>query len=255
MAHQDAVRRFSAIISAGGQAGDDLASLLGVREKCAAMYGGRSLAFLAAEAATGAGAEQVVVVCGDEVRGTLSGFNGLLALPGKNPVESARNGLDQLETVGDIVFLPGDLPLIRPQHVSDFAAALPHAEGDWLATGVASERDVIEMFGPAAEVGYVKLDQQRFAAASLSAASRGGFERALATLSQLSESRKSQLGMALRFGLADVVRFLLGRMTTDRAQRAGMRLFGSKSFVIKGCAPELVMDVDSAADWQSLPPT
>ena len=253
MEHSDAVRRFSAIISAGGQAGEDLASLLGVREKCAAVYHGAPLAKWAVEAALGASAEEVVVVCGDEVREALAGSSCRFAPPGANPVQSARNGLSAVPEGTDIVFIPGDLPLIRSQHVIDFVAALPRSEGNWLATGLASQESIEARFGALSGIGYVKLDRVKYAAASLSAANRGGFLNALDLLSKFSENRKSQLRMAMQFGVADILRLFTGRMTTDRAQLAGERLFGSTCYVVRTCAAELVMDVDTPQDWYALP--
>lgn len=252
MEHPNAIRRFSAIISAGGQAGEDLASLLGVREKCAALFDGKPLAGWAVEAALGAGAEEVVVVCGDEVRDALTGARCLFATPGRNPVESARNGLTQLSGVHDIVFIPGDIPLVRAEHVLEFVKALPAIEGRWLAIALACEMDINTRFGNSDGVGYVKLDGARFAAAGLSAANKEGFVAALETLSKLSEDRKSQVKMALRFGAGDILRFFLGRMTTRRAELAGKRIFGCTCAVVKGCAAELVMDVDTPEDWRAL---
>jgi CTP:molybdopterin cytidylyltransferase MocA len=254
MEHPNAVRPFSAIISAGGQAGEDLASLLGVSEKCAASFEGKPLAGWAVEAAFGAGAAEVVVVCGNEVRKALSGSPCLLAEPGKNPVESAKNGLSQLSHARDIVFIPGDLPLIRAEHVLQFLQGVPANEGRWLAIALASREAVEARFGRTAAVGYLKLDGARFAAAGLSAASKEGFIAAVQTLSELSEDRKSQVKMAMRFGVGDILRFFLGRMTTERAEFAGRRIFGCTCSIVKGCAAELVMDVDTPDDWRALNP-
>lgn len=252
MEHPNAVRRFSAIVSAGGQAGEDLASLLGVREKCAALFDGKALAAWAMEAALGAGAEEVVVVCGEEVREALAGARCLFATPGANPVESARNGLSQISGDHDIVFIPGDIPLIRAEHVVDFVRTLPSIEGKWLAIALASEEAINTRFGNTDAVGYLKLDGERQAAAGLSAANKDGFVSAIETLSKLAEDRKSQIKMALRFGAGDILRFFLGKMTTERAELAGKRIFGCRCAVVKGCAAELVMDVDTPEDWRAL---
>jgi hypothetical protein len=253
MEHSNAVRPFSAIISAGGQAGEDLASLLGVREKCAAVYNGKALARFAVEAAVGAGATEVVLVCGDEVRVAVDDAPCKFAPPGKNPVDSARNGLSELDSRGDIVFIPGDLPLIQSQHVLDFVAAIPPWPGEWLATGVCTRDSLEDLFGEVRGVGYLKVDGREYAAASLSAASRPGFESALALLTDIADDRKSQLRMALRFGLFDIARLYFGRMTTERAELAAKRLFGCPCKLITECAPELVMDVDTPEDWFALP--
>ena len=166
--------QFSAIISAGGQAGEDLASLLGVREKCAAVYHGAPLAKWAVEAAYGAGIDEVVVVCGAEVRAALAGSSCGFAEPGSNPVQSARNGLSQVSERNHVVFIPGDLPLVRGPMVSAFVDVLPHTESDWLATSLAPETSIADRFGSLDGIGYLRLDGRRYAAASLSAASRGG---------------------------------------------------------------------------------
>lgn len=227
--------------------------MLGVREKCAAVYAGKPLAGWAVEAARGAGAREVVIVCGEEVRHATAGSDCSYATPGRNPVESARNGLQAIVPEETIVFIPGDLPLIRPEHVADFVSRIPPLDGEWLATSVASQESVRREFGEVPGIGYMKVSGRRHAAAGLSAASSDGFLNALDVLSRLSENRKSQFKMAVRFGLPNIVRLFIGTMTVERAQAAARRLFGCECRLVQDCAAALVMDVDTPEDWRTLP--
>ncbi|MDQ2985677.1 MAG: nucleotidyltransferase family protein [Armatimonadota bacterium] len=253
MEHQDSIGPFSAIISAAGQAGEDLARVLGVDEKCAAMVGEQPLALAATIAALSAGASQVAIVCGPKTRAMLTPLptRCVFAEPGTNPVESARAGARSLNPTGTILFLPGDLPFVGAEHVSEFLSELQKRIPDrpWVAAGISSRVDIERRFPNAPGMGYMKLDGVQYAGGGIFAASPEGFERTLSILSKIAGNRKSQMRMALRFGPMNVIRYFTGRMTTAGAEHAGQRLFGCDSFVIPNCAPETTIDVDNAEDW------
>jgi hypothetical protein len=151
-----------------------------------------------------------------------------------------------------IIFLPGDLPLVKPEHVLDFARRLPSGSEPWLAAGLTSEQQLVGKFGQIPGLRTMSLDGIKYAGGGLFAASNGGFQRAVDLVSQMSSNRKSQLRMAMRFGPISALRYFAGFMSTAQAEAAAGRLFECKSHVITGCAPETVMDVDEIEDWTFL---
>jgi hypothetical protein len=150
------------------------------------------------------------------------------------------------------LFLPGDLPLIRADHVLDFVHRLPASAAPWIAAGITSDKEVDSVFGTVPGIRYMKLNGMNFAGGGLFATSASGFEIALRLLSDFSGDRKSQFGMAKRFGLVNVLSYFFGIMTLQRAERAGSRLFGCEAHILTQCAPESIMDVDTAEDWEFL---
>lgn len=230
-----------------------MARVLGVDEKCAAMLGDKPLVRSAVEAALGAGASQIAIVCGPKTRAALTELPAhcVFAEPGSNPVESARSGAAALRPSGTVLFLPGDLPFVEAAHVSRFLAAVQARFTDrpWVAAGMSSRSDIERRFPNAPGMGYMKLDGVQHAGGGVFAASPEGFHRTLSILSGLAGDRKSQMRMAFRFGLPNVMRYFSGRMTAAAAEAAGERLFRCDSFVIANCAPETVIDVDTTDDW------
>jgi CTP:molybdopterin cytidylyltransferase MocA len=250
MAHQDAVSGYSAIITAGGQADDDLASVLGVREKCAGSVGGNPMVWYSVEAVLGAGVSQVVVVCGPEVREALGTGAWEFADPGSNPVDSARKGAARIPPERHILFLPADLPLIKADHVARYVQELPESKDAWLSAATAYEHAVEAKYGSPPGMQYMTVRPVRHAASGLFAGSRPGFEKAVTLLSDLAGDRKSQLRMARRFGFLSVLRYFAGLMTVEAAEKAAGRLFGCHTHLITGCAPETVLDVDTVSDYE-----
>lgn len=249
MAHQDPVDTFCAILTAAGQAGEGLAPLLGTNEKCAALFRGKPLAAIGLEAAAGANASEVVAVAGPEVR-------QLLDIPcaerGANPVDSAKNGVALLQSDAPIVFLPADLPLIQPAHIRRFVGSLPKNGGEWVAAGLVSEAELRRDYPGAPGVSSFRLSGERYVGGGLFACSRPAFDRLSPILSQLADSRKSQFGMARRFGFGGMLRLFLGRLSIKEAEAAGERAFGCLTRVVPGFAPETVLDVDTPEDWRYL---
>ena len=227
--------------------------MLSVQEKCAALFAGRPLVAAALNAALGAGAQSVAVVAGPEVRGSLGGLpdHCVFAEPGSNPVDSAKNGAAALGEAARIAFIPGDTPLIRADHLRDFMAQTPD-QGTWLATGITSRESIERSFGHVPGVRYVKLSGGQYVGGGLFAASQEGFHSALDLLTSLADNRKSQLGMARKFGFLDAIRYFTGRLSIEGAERAGSRVFGCEGRIIPGCAPETIMDVDNVEDWNYL---
>lgn len=250
MEHQNELGRFSAVISAAGQASEDLARRIGTVEKCAARLAGRPIVAAAVEAVLAAGASQVAVVCGEETRAALGDQYGcLFAAPGTSPVRSAVNGVRELPEKGTLVFIPGDLPFIKPKHIAEFVEGCPKSQEPWVAAGVCSEPDIAARFPGIPGMKYSKLSGKRIAGGGIFAASPAGFEIAAELANDFSRDRKSALRMAWQFGVVSMLRFLIERISVKDAERAGSRLFGCAAHIIESCAPELIADIDEPADW------
>ena len=73
---------------------------------------------------------------------------------------------------------------------------------------------------------------------------------AVALLSEFAGDRKSQFRMARKFGILSLLRYFVGMMTVDAAEKAGGRLFGCRTHIVTGCAAETVLDVDTPSDLE-----
>jgi len=251
MEYQDELKPFSAVITAAGQASNDLALRLGSYEKCAAKLGDKPICLASVQAALMAGASGLAVVCGPETRRALGPLPDrcIFAEPGEGPVESALNGRQALVAENTIVFLAGDLPFIEPDHVAGFVERCPTGQ-IWVAAGVCSDSDVVGRFPDIPGMKYSKLSGTKYAGGGIFAASQPGFEKVADLASKFSRDRKSQFRMACQFGIFNMLRFLTGTMPLNAAEVAATRLFGCESRIVTGCAPELIADVDTVDDWE-----
>jgi hypothetical protein len=228
--------------------------LLGTAEKCAALWQGKPLAAHVADAALHAGAERIAVVCGTETRSAIGETDARISFAesGPNPVESASNGVQVLGNAERIVFLPGDLPLLRGEHIRDFVDRFPTGAQPWVSAGIAAEPDIRARFPNLAGLRTMTLSRQKYCGGGLFAASSAGFKLAHSLASSMSGHRKSQLKMAVRFGPVRLFRYFIGAMSVNEAEVAAAKLFGCAAHIAVGCAPESIMDVDEPDDWSYL---
>jgi CTP:molybdopterin cytidylyltransferase MocA len=252
MEHQDELGTFSAVITAAGQASNDLALRMGVGEKCAAHLAGEPICRAAIEAVLGAGASTVAVVCGPETRKALGILpeRCIYAEPGGGPVESAQNGYRMIAGSPTTVFLPGDLPFVRADHVVNFVQRCPLGSKHWVAAAVCSALEVSTQFPGIPGMKYSKLSGTKYAAGGIFAASQEGFETAVELAARFSRDRKSMLRMSWQFGFVNMLKFLAGAMSLGAAEQAATRLFGCEARIVTGCAPEFIADVDTIEDWE-----
>lgn len=242
---------FSVVISAGGRAEQGLALALGVTEKCAALFAGEPMVAAPVRAALDAGAKQVVVVCGEETRNALGHIaeDVLFAQPGANPVDSAKRGAALVTGDCALVFLAGDLPLVQAAHLEDFTRRCPSESGAWVAAGVC-DRDAIAGTLPGIPgLKYSRLSGRQYAGGGIFSASPAGFQAAVGLAETLSHGRKSQFTMARRFGLLNMARLFLGVLSMKSAEVAAAKVFGCAARIVPDCAPQLIADVDTVADW------
>ncbi len=251
MEHQNELA-FSAVISAAGQASDDLALRIGTAEKCAARLRDEPICSASLGAALGAGASEVAVVCGSELRAALGPLpeRCVFAEPGAGPVESAQNGCRALSDFELMVFLPGDLPFVEAGHVAGFVSRCPKNAGPWVAAGVCDKADVTARFAEIPGMKYTTLSRKKYAGGGIFAASPEGFVKAVGLATRFAQNRKSQFRMAWQFGIPNMLKLLAGRMSIDGAESAASKLFGCEARIITGCAPELIADVDTVEDWE-----
>jgi len=74
-------------------------------------------------------------------------------------------------------------------------------------------------------------------------------ERNRETINKTFLARKSQIGMARLLGPLFVARFLTHRLTVADIERRCLSLLGCSGRGIRGCAPELAMDIDGPEDY------
>ena len=250
--------RWGAVILAGGTAGESLTGATGEPVKGLVTFDGKPSVAYALDACRDAGIGKVALVAGEEIRKRIGALSGLerYAEPGSNNIQSARNGMAEIESDLPLLILPSDSPLISGDHLRGFIHSVSGRLGAmppdrWFAAGIALKEEVEKRL-PGAEYKYVRLKEGRFAAGGLYAASRQGVEAALKQLETASRNRKSQLKLALQVGVLNLCRYCLGLISLTDAERLAGRLLGGEAIIISDSHPFTTMDFDTPEDWSYL---
>jgi GTP:adenosylcobinamide-phosphate guanylyltransferase len=246
--HQALRENWKVVIAAGGRSDDQLAAAMGTASKALAPVAGVPSLLRVLLACSG---YETAVVADEEVRAEL----GLtrVAEPGASSIGSIRSGLAMLSADGPTVFLPCDCPFIESADIEAFIGAIEARLGaappdKWFAAGLSSETAVRLRF-PGADYRFLRFREGRFASGGLFAASRGGVQSALGVLERAAKGRKSQLQLALGFGLLPAARYLAGKISLREAELRAGKILGGTGYLIANCRPETTLDFDTPADW------
>lgn len=252
-----ALARWQAVVLAGGKPEPELRSLLGDEAKGLAVFDGKPSVLRVAEAFLNARFARVAVVGGAAVRQSIPDDERIVfAQPGETNISSAINGMRALKNADRIVFSPSDCPLLRWEDVARFCATIEQRLvgsecQKWFAAGLTPKAAVTAEF-PDVEMKYLKLERTRFASGALYAASPEAVEYAAEKLQRSGKNRKSQLKLLLQFGFSDIIKYFLGRISLDDAERIAGKFLGGCGFIAANCHPRTAMDYDTAEDYEWL---
>ena len=233
-----------AVITAGGRVTGEFATAIGTPVKALARIGGSSLLERAITAARDAGADNVAVVGGEEVRASGAPMDRFIP----EAPTGAQNVHLALSAFGDepIVYLTSDLPFLRGADVRAFLQRTPPA---CLGLPLASEHEYEARF-PHAPEHVTVIGGERIANGSVFAIPAGAARVIDAMAQKLFNARKDLLGMALMLGPALLLKFALKRLTIADIERKAAALLGFSAFAVRDCAPELCFDIDTIEDYR-----
>lgn len=199
----------------------------------------------AIDAARGAGARDVAVIGGDEVRA--AGPSADRIIP--EAPSGAQNVLSALAAWNDrepLVYLTSDMPYVTADALKTFISRVPPAS---IAMAVAEEAAFVRRF-PNPPAHGVRLGSEYITnggAFFLPAGSRDAV-RSLAT--RFFDARKSLTRMALLLGPRLLWRFAMRRLTIHDLEAHAFRVLNIPAFAVRDCAPELAFDVDTFGEYE-----
>jgi molybdopterin-guanine dinucleotide biosynthesis protein A len=257
------LRQVEAVVLGGGRGGDRIAPEQDQTLKPLVRYRGRPLLEIALEALGAArGVERLLVVGPPPVlarAACLLPANRLTTLPEAGSVaENALLALDAARTPR-VLFCNPDLPLLRSWMVDDFLTRALPTEAD-VVTGWARRESMERLPGfPDPDHKFARFGDGCYAHANLFLVRLALRERTelRRRLERLYEARKSNLRFALAMGPVLLLRYLGALLSrhppplAETLRRAGER-FGVTLAAVHTPYPELVLDLDEAADYRAL---
>jgi hypothetical protein len=250
------------VVAAGGLVPDPLAGALGTPRKALARFGDRTSLARTLDAVAEAGFERCAVVGGEDAAPEV--HHGQLVPEAGGAVANARVGVDALgDGIEGVLFLPADAPLMRGPMLRAFtcfvemrldglsAAGAPPEAGRWYAFGLCRLNDYVAAY-PEVHKEAIHLRGGSMVSGALYAASPAGFRHAFDLIDVLQRSRKSQLRMAMRLGVGNMIRFFLRRLDLRDGERILGRAMQGSAFIAADCHPATCLDFDDVRDVEAI---
>lgn len=199
----------------------------------------------AIDAARGAGARDVCVIGGVEIRVAGTSADRIID-EAPTGAQNVLNALDAWNGLEPLVYLTSDMPYITAAALETFVNRVPPAS---VAMAVAEEAAFVRRF-PNPPAHGVRLGSEYVTnggAFFLPAGARDAV-RSLAT--RFFDARKSLTRMALLLGPSLLLRFALRRLTIGDLEAHAFRVLKIPAFAVRDCAPELAFDVDTFGEYE-----
>lgn len=168
-----------------------------------------------------------------------------MGLAGPSPSRSILDSLDRSEVAPPVLVATADAPLLTPEIVRSFWAAVP-ADAD-IAAAVTAGSGIRERF-PGSRRTFLRFRDGDFCGCNLFALRTPEARRVVAFWRRLEDHRKQPLTMAALLGPAVVLQYLLRRLTLDDAARHISRRTGARAAIVPIPYPEAAVDVDKPED-------
>lgn len=164
---------------------------------------------------------------------------------GASPSESVASALRALDSPFPVLLATADHPLLTPQMIEHFCAAVP-AECD-IAVAVA-RAEVVRRSYPDAVRTYFRFADGRVTGCNLYALCSPAALRAVMFWSQVERHRKRPWRLLLAIGPLTVFRMMLGTLTLDAALRRLSGSIGATARHVELPFAEAAIDVDKPSD-------
>jgi CTP:molybdopterin cytidylyltransferase MocA len=233
-----------AVITAGGRADATFAAALGTPVKALAPFGVGTILDVVLAAIADAGIAEIAVVGGPEVARRLPRAVRLIPAAPDGATNIAR-ALDAWPA-GDLLYAASDLPFLTGAAIQAFLAASSDYDVTLpLATAVAYETAF-----PGAPPHSLRLGAERIANGSVFFIRESAREPVRSVAGAFFDARKSTFGMARLLGAGLLLRFVTRQLRIAHVERLATRRLGVRAAAIRGAAPGLCFDVDTAADYR-----
>jgi GTP:adenosylcobinamide-phosphate guanylyltransferase len=238
----------NAVITAGGRVDAEYARVAGTNVKALAVVRGATMLARTIDALRGAGVARIAVVGGDDVRRACeSSVDEIIAEKprGSENIIAALKAWPQYRE--PLIYATSDMPYVGTEAVADFIARVP--EGHF-ALSLCEFNAFVERF-PEAPSGFgIKLAGERVVNGGLFTIPAGSGERLALLAAQFFDARKEPWRMVRLINFGAALRFAFGRLTIAHLEAEAQRIGGLPATAVRGCAPELGFDADTAAEYE-----
>lgn len=236
------------VVLAGGSAPDDISAESGTRTKAMAPIGSRASILHALDALAALDLPYCVVAADEVQKAEIEGD----VIPERgSQIMNARVGVDHIKT-DNVIFVASDAPLIEP---NDYRQLIEECEGTfnpgqtWFSVPFCSAESFRSAY-PGFECSHLRFAGVNVMTGGLYACSASGFKRCEDIFERFSDSRKSQLGLALKVGLPLALPYFMGRLRIARVEAAASKLLEGQARLFGGYDPRIAIDFDTADQYE-----
>lgn len=236
-----------AVITAGGRVGGEYAALAGTSVKALAAVHGATMLDRIIGALRDAGATQIAVVGGSEVRAACASRVERFVDAAESGGENLLRALRAWPSDGTpLTYATSDLPYVTSAAVADFMRRAPEGA---LALPLAESVDFAVRF-PAAPPFGITLSGERVVNGGVFSIPAETIEPLARLATRFFDARKKPWRMASLVSPMVLLRYLTGRLRIAELERLGTRVLGAPAVAVRGCAPELAFDADTVTDYR-----
>ncbi len=236
-----------AVVTTGGRIDGEYARVAGTAVKALAPVRGVTMLDRILEALRGAGASRIAVVGGREVRSACAARVERFVDEGSTGERNVALALHAWDDDDEpLLYATSDLPYVTPASIDGFVRRVP-------AGAIAMpliEHAAFAARWPQAPPAGITLAGERVINGGvflLPPRSRDRIARLAATFFS---ARKAPWRMAAIIGVLPLLRLASGRLSVAAIEREASRVAGLPSAAVRGCAPELAFDADTAAEYR-----
>jgi GTP:adenosylcobinamide-phosphate guanylyltransferase len=237
-----------AVVTAGGRIDGAFAAAAGTRVKALAPVRGATMLARMLGALRGAGANEIAVVGGDEVRAACADLVERVVDESASGSENLLRALRAWPENGEpLLYATSDLPYVTGEAVADFVRRV--APGT-LSVTLTEFRAFAARFPEAPRSYGITLAGERVVNGGLFSIPGGCAERLARVASRFFDARKRPWRMASFVSPLALIRFSLGRLSVTHLEAMAVRALGVPAAAVRACPPELAYDVDTDAEYR-----
>ena len=236
-----------AVITAGGRIDGAFAEAAGTEIKALAPVRGTTMLARMIEALRASGVNEIAVVGGDDVRASCLSSIDRFVPESPSGSENLLRALRAWPGSERLLYATSDLPYVTPEAIDDFVRRA--GEGT-LAVALTEYAQFTARFPDVPASFGITLGGERVVNGGLFSIPHGAIEKLASMATRFFEARKRPWRMASLVGPAVLIRFLSGRLRVADLETMALHVLQVPAQALRGCAPELAFDVDTAAEYR-----
>ncbi len=235
-----------AVVTAGGRIDGAFAQAAGTDVKALAPVRGATMLERMLAALREAGATEIAVVGGREVRQACASAIDRFVEESPSGSENLLRALRAWPQDERLVYATSDLPYVTSAAIGDFLTRVGQGT---LAVALSEYAQFAARF-PAPPPFGIKLAGERVVNGGLFSIPQGATQRLADVATRFFEARKRPWLMASLVGPGVLLRFLSGRLRVADLETMAIHVLKVPAQALRGCAPELAFDVDTIDDYR-----